>query len=932
MKDIFKLIISFLTHRLFVIFLSLILMFSILFSRLYELQIINGQRLEDEFEVSLLRTIEIEGQRGLIYDRNGTPLAINQIAYTLKYDNSVYTPDRNQLLLDIIRILKNHGDTLSITVPIIINKDGNYEFIESPSLVNRFKTDIYSKDMTNDEYNTTPDEMITYLLDVFFRFEENELIDKSITKEELLDLLAIRYALWAKGYYKYIPQEIAVNISEESLAELTENKDVLPGVTIVEDPIRHYLYPEYMAHIIGYTGRIDTSALEELEIYGYNQNDIVGRIGIEEAMEVYLHSIDGEQTVEVDILGRTMNVIDTQNPIAGKDVYLTIDLDLQKKAQEMLVKQLGNIISQKLVLKMPTYGEQRVPLLKDVFYNLFNNDTISILELEDSYEKAPYSFDVYNEFQDYYHEKITAVSDALVVTNPLDNTVFERYYTYILDTLEKDGYLNSDHVLTAGYEDYTKGYISLNGLLNYYIKEDFIDLGTKFNELGLNTNDITDTTIYTILVNDILIDDYFNRYNFKKNIYLEMLDIESFDYIKLSMILSEQGLINNEESRIESLLSGKTKPLDYMKTLILEIQLTPQQLALDPSSGAVVIVDVDTGEVLALVSYPSYDNNRISEYSYYQELLEDPTKPLYPTATQGKTAPGSTFKMLTAVAGLEEGVISYHDTVTCTGHFEKVTPNIACWISAYGGGHGTINVVTAIAVSCNSFFNEVGYRLGFTDDGTYSPEYGVERLRKYTEMFGLNSTSGIELIESKPSTPGTTEEGIVNPVTAAMGQEYNSYTPTQLARYMATVANGGTLYELTLIDRIYNSDGSLYENKEPTITQVNTFKEGTIEAVHEGMIEVTTGSRGTARSFYYNFPVLVGGKTGTAEENKQRASHAVFASFAPGDDPEIAIIVSIPYSYTSGFSSGYIVGTIARDLYGEYYEINKEVDGFQYSE
>jgi penicillin-binding protein 2 len=333
-----------------------------------------------------------------------------------------------------------------------------------------------------------------------------------------------------------------------------------------------------------------------------------------------------------------------------------------------------------------------------------------------------------------------------------------------------------------------------------------------------------------------------------------------------------------------------------------------------------------------LVSYPSYDNNKISDYEYYQELLNDPTKPLYPTATQGKTAPGSTFKMMSAVAGLEEGVITKNDRVTCTGTFTKVSPNVACWISSYGGGHGSINVVTAIAVSCNSFFNEVGYRLGITEDGSYSPLQGVQKLSKYAAMFGLDTTTGIELIESKPSIPGTTTTGIVNPVTAAMGQEFNSYTPTQIARYIATLANGGTLYELTLIDRIYNSDGSLYLEQEPTITQVNEFKEGTIETVHEGMIEVTTGSRGTARTYYADFPILVGGKTGTAQENKQRASHAVFASFAPADDPEIAIVVAIPYSYTAPFSSGYIVGTVARDLYGVYYDIYSETDGYSYKQ
>ncbi len=197
-----------------------------------------------------------------------------------------------------------------------------------------------------------------------------------------------------------------------------------------------------------------------------------------------------------------------------------------------------------------------------------------------------------------------------------------------------------------------------------------------------------------------------------------------------------------------------------------------------------------------------------------------------------------------------------------------------------------------------------------TEDGLYNPKMGTNKLAEYSAMFGLDSVSGIELTESPPSLPGNTTTGYPNPVTAAMGQEFNSYTPTQIARFLATLANGGTLYELTLIDRIYNSDGSVYEINEPTVTQVNDFDEETIELVHQGMIDVTSGSRGTARRFYANFPILVAGKTGSAQENKSRASHAVFGSFAPANDPEIAIAVVIPFSYTANFSSGYIVGTL----------------------
>jgi len=945
MKEIFRIVISFLTHRLFVITIIILLMFSILFARLFNLQIINGSKLEEEFELSVLRDVDIEGQRGLIYDRYGTPLAVNEVAYSINYDNSVYTSNRNILLLDLIRIIRKNNDSLSIEFPILLDQDKNFEFINSNFKVVRFKKDIFGETILLneeednqekiDEYLVKMDydaeEMINYLIDEFFEIDRDFIIDNGVTTTELLDLVIIRHALWIKGYYKFIPQVIAVNISDETLAVIQENKVDLPGVSIVEDSIRKYLYPNYTAHIIGYTGTIDDKALNEFEPYGYDQNDTVGRIGIEEAMELYLHSVDGYQQVEVDIHGRTKNVIEETEPTAGKDVYLTIDLDLQIATQDLLVKQLNNIISQKLVLKLPTYGEDRLPLLKDVYYSLFENETIDIEKIMKSREES-FSLNILNDYSAYYSAKTEAIYNSLVVSDVTLNDKLSRYYDYILKTLEDDRLLNSDHENSDGYNDFNKENISFKGLLKYYIKENYIVLDRVLEKQNMTSEGMTDQELYDFLLEDIVKNDYFNRHVFKNNIFLEMTDNEQFNYLDLSMVLIEQKIVSVTEEVLEKLLSRRLSPLDYMKQLIMDIELTPQQLALDPSTGAAVIVDVDTGEVLALVSYPSYDNNRISDYSYYQELLNDPTKPLYPTATQGKTAPGSTFKMMTAVAGLEEEVIYYHDSVRCTGHFTKVSPNVSCWIAAYGGAHGPVNVVTAIAVSCNSFFNEVGYRLGITEDGSYSPQLGVERLAKYAAMFGLNTTTGIELVESKPSTPGNTDSGTVNPVTAAMGQEFNAYTPTQMARYIATIANGGTLYELTLIDRIYNSDSTLFMEKKPTITQVNDFKEGTIAAVHEGMKEVTTGSRGTARSFYYNFPVSVAGKTGTAQENKQRASHAVFASFAPADDPEIAIIVAIPYSYTSPFSSGYIVGTVARDIYAVYYDIYKENHGYSYEQ
>ncbi len=933
MKELFKLIYSFVTHRLFLVTVFICLLFAILFARLFELQIINGQRLEDEFDLSVLRDIDIEGQRGLIYDRNGYPLAINEIAYTLKYDNSVYTPNKTELILKMLRILESNGDSLSIEFPIVMSEDNHYQYIDSPTRVTRFLKDIYGKKYEDAYQLKTPDEIMDYLMGKsFFDISSEDIENYALTDKEILDMVTIRFTLWAHSYYKYIPQEIAKNISRESLAELKENKDVLPGISIVEDPIRKYLHPEYMAHVLGYTGTMSTEALKKYKPYGYDQNDIVGRIGIEEAMELYLHATDGYETVEVDNLGRTMNVIDKKDPVAGKDVYLTIDLDLQMASQDLLIKQLNSIIAQKLTMNKHGLRDDRVPELKEVYYSLFENKTLDLNRLLEEPSEGPYSDTIRDDYNAFYSSKTATIEQGLQESRPELNKSLERYYSYILDTLVDDHYLLANHEDSSGYLDYSNNNISFNGLLNYYIKEQYITLDSLMEKEGLTASQMSEPAIYNFLIDHVIGDDYFNRFYFKTNIMLEMLDEQLLNYVDLSMLLVEQDVVDVDDNTINRLSKRQLSPLNFMKQLIEDVKLTPQQLALDPSTGAVVVVDVDTGDVLSLVSYPSYDNNRISDYAYYQDLLNDPTKPLYPTATQGKTAPGSTFKMMSAFAGLEEGVISKNDYVTCTGYFTKVSPAVACWIASSGGSHGPVNVVTAIAVSCNSFFNEVGYRLGIDEDGSYNTQLGIDRLNKYVTMFGLDTTSGIELIESRPSTPGSVQDGIINPVTAAMGQEYNSYTPTQIARYIATVANGGTLYELTLIDKVYNSDGSIYMDEDPVVTKQNNFSQENVDLVHQGMKEVTVGSRGTARIYYSDFPVTVAGKTGTAQENKRRASHAVFASYAPADDPEIAIVVEIPYSYSASLSSGYIVGTLARDIYAAYYDIFNEEDVHDYGE
>ncbi len=209
------------------------------------------------------------------------------------------------------------------------------------------------------------------------------------------------------------------------------------------------------------------------------------------------------------------------------------------------------------------------------------------------------------------------------------------------------------------------------------------------------------------------------------------------------MALYSQNVLAYDENEVNLLrVSGEEYAYQFLMNKIRNIEITPAQLALDPCTASCVVTSAKTGEVLALVSYPSYDNNRISDSTYFAQLNADQSLPLRNNATQTLKAPGSTFKPITAIAGLEEGAITLSDMINCTGIYEEVSNPIRCW--KYPGIHGPLNVVGGIENSCNYFFSEVAHRLSTEADGSYKPEKGLETLKKYATMFGLDRTSALK--------------------------------------------------------------------------------------------------------------------------------------------------------------------------------------------
>ena len=301
-----------------------------------------------------------------------------------------------------------------------------------------------------------------------------------------------------------------------------------------------------------------------------------------------------------------------------------------------------------------------------------------------------------------------------------------------------------------------------------------------------------------------------------------------------------------------------------------------------------------------MVTYPGYDNNKMAntvDADYYAQLRQDLSSPLLNYATQQLTAPGSTFKPLVSTAALLEGAVDLSTKITCTGVFTKLgEPYPHCWV--YPAAHGTLDLVGGIRHSCNDFFYEVGYRLGTmtNDDGstTYDSDAGIAKLAKYADLYGLSETSGVEVEESAPKV--STEDA----VRSSIGQGNSGYTTVQLARYVTTIANRGTCYDLTLIDRICSSDGTVLKDNQAIVR--NTISMDTVywDAIQEGMREVVGDM-----TYFRDLGVQTAGKTGTAQEAADRANHALFICFAPSNTgtPEIAIATRIANGYTSAYAA-----------------------------
>ena len=662
----------------------------ILIVQLFNLQIVHGAKYREESNTRLTRESTLEATRGEILDRSGNVLVSSSQKFNLElYKSKIDTNALNDSILKIIQVLEKY----------------NVSYVDSfPIKIDPFEYTIADTNLSNWKSNNGIDENAT-AEEAFYKFKDKYKIQNTDISE-IRKIIAIRYAIVQEGYSSTKSLTIAKDIPREAVAEFSEEGDEFPGINISVQPVRQYKQGTLASHILGYASKIGSEEYQKKKDE-YNQNDIIGKTGIEAVFEKYLKGKNGTKQIDMAVDGTITAEVVEKEAVAGSNVVLTIDSQLQKIAEEAL---------------------------------------------KDNIEK-------------------------------IKNGGFGKSY--------------------------------------------------------------------------------------------------------------------------------------------------------DAKGGSCVVMNVKTGEVLAMASYPDYNPQSFADgisNEEWKSYNENKSYPLLNKCIQSAYEPGSIFKMVTAIAGLESGNISLTEKINDTGVYKKYGAEWKCWYyTDYHRGHGYLNVIGAIEKSCNFFFYETADRMG------------IDTLDKYATYFGLGRKTGIELPSETAGTLASKDyvksiKGSWNPgdtINAAIGQGYNKFTPLQMTKYISMIANGGNNVNVSIVKTIQNADGTEvskdeineYVKEKLGLTEENTenitLNKDYVNAVREGMKSVTSGESGTAYVRFKDFNIKVGGKTGSAEAGKDANGNDIvnawFAAFAPYDDPEIAVVVMVE----NGGHGNYTADAV-RNIMAEYFGMNTQ--------
>ena len=905
---------AFFSNRVLCLGVVLLAASAVLIVRLFSLQIVHSEEYSESYMNTTRKEVTIPAQRGNIYDRNGVLLAGNEVVYSITMTDWFYYTKSdgafNEMLLRLIHLIERFGEEPVQTIPAVIGEDGKYVFSGSQARIRTFIRDVYGasrieelQEEGEDPYTYDAETVLSYLMKNLYNFTSRWAGASSVSKKDALNICNIRYALAATAYTRYIETPIVENISDELQAAVLESQADLVGVHVEQAFRRVYYNSECFSSILGYVGSITTEEIDDLNALGghYVPGDVIGKEGIESAYESYLQGAKGKKIIYVNSTGITLHEETIEEPQQGNDVYLSIDADITRAAYNVIEQRLSGIIVSHLYEgddydPMEAYQESNYLLpIRDVYFQMINNNILSMADFaaEDACDAevrmneilTARKSEIMSGMRSYLENRETRT------LNDMDE-YWQAYVNYLYSYMVHEEYLNSDAVAADDpvVTAWRAGDAAFPEFLLHALSEGWINMTRFSDENRYNTVD----ACYEFMTEAMLENLAESFGDFDKLIYDELIHTNRISGCEVGLAMFRQGVIQEDPEWMEKLKNGSNDTAyDFFAAKINSMELLPGQIALDPCSAGLVLTDPNSGNLLAVVSYPGYDSNRINDSAYYMSLLTDQSSPLYSRATQTRLAPGSTFKMVTATAALEGGYLRPNERIKCEGIYDKLD-HPRCWIyRAQNGEHGYLDLVHALGQSCNCFFYECGYRFSLNGEGHYSPSLGLSVLRQYAEMYGFGSLTGIETTENV----SVISEDL--PVTSAIGQGTHAFTTISLARYVTAIASEGNVYDFKLLRQIVDRDGNILLSRSPEITSTLSLEPSTWERIHEGMYTVVHegGSRaGDFNDLRYDYAA----KSGSAQENRRRPEHGWYVSYGPYNDIQYAMAVQIPNGYSSG--------------------------------
>ncbi len=536
-------------------------------------------------------------------------------------------------------MIENNGGTLSVETFMQADKKGKLEFTTEGNSLLRFKAEIYSaiggvNALTQEQRDATAQEVFDFINSDDVNSPKFAIDCEKFSMQDAMKILAVRYAIFIKRFHQDEIVTLATDVNDKTVAAIKENSTELPGVDIMEDTVRVYKKSKYFAHLIGYTGAISSERLAEIQKEdansGYTDDDQIGLSGIESSFENELKGKKGRETLTVTSgTNRVTSINDRKDPVAGNNIYLSIDADLQEECYKLLEEHIAGILvtSMHNSSDAGTKGESaagiKIPVY-DVYNALIKNNLVNVMRFTDKnaskLEKSTHR--KYKDKSKYIIKQLKEIlktgSTKTTASLPEDMAEFTDYFYELLSD-KKIVLTDQIDTMDATYKRYAAGKMALSQFLQYAISENWVDLSS----LDIGDKYYSTSEIYEMLLKygiKLLKEDT----GFVKMVYSYLIYNYELSLRDCCLLMFDQGNIKYNAKEYEELEKGLVSAYSFLVRKIKKLEITPGQLGLEPCSGSLVVTDVNTGKVKAMVTYPSYDNNKMAnkvDSEYYNTYL-----------------------------------------------------------------------------------------------------------------------------------------------------------------------------------------------------------------------------------------------------------------------------------------------------------------------